>query len=198
MKKLITTPIIFLFSLFCFAQMQSSLSKATGTFKPVPLDKSPMDMCYFPADYPLQKSQGKTMQPLVARVIYGRPQKDNRIIFGDLVPYNQVWRLGANEATEIEFFKDIIINGKKITKGRYTLYAIPTPAKWTIIINKDTDTWGAFVYDEKKDLLRIEEPVQTLTSPVEVFTMNFVQAAKHINLTMAWDAVAVTLPIEVR
>ncbi len=79
-----------------------------------------------------------------------RPQKNNRSIFGDLVPYDMIWRMGANEATEIEFFRDVKIDGKKLAKGRYTMYAIPSTDKWTIVLNKETDTWGAFGYDDKK------------------------------------------------
>jgi len=90
----------------------------------------------------------------VARIFYSRPQKQGRKIFGELVEYGQVWRLGANEATEIEFYKDVKIAGKKVPKGRYTLYAIVNENSWTMIINKETDTWGAFKYDPKKDLLR--------------------------------------------
>ena len=119
-----------------------------------PLDKSPMDMCYYPVDYPVLKIQNKVDAPLIARVIYGRPQKNNRSIFGDLVPYDMIWRVGANEATEIEFFRDTKIDGKKLPKGRYTLYAIPSTDKWTLVLNKETDTWGAFGYDAKKDVMR--------------------------------------------
>ncbi|HMX78835.1 MAG TPA: DUF2911 domain-containing protein, partial [Ferruginibacter sp.] len=70
-----------------------------------PLDKSPMDVSYYPVNYPLLKVQGKSTEPLVARVIYSRPQKNGRVIFGELIGYGSVWRLGANEATEIEFYK---------------------------------------------------------------------------------------------
>src|ERR1700754_1637361 len=102
------------------------------------LDKSPMDMSYYPSNYPVLKIQDKITEPLLARVIYSRPQKSGRIIFGDLVEYGSVWRLGANEATEIEFFSTLKIGGKKIVKGRYTLYAIVNPDTWTMILNKDT------------------------------------------------------------
>ena len=119
-----------------------------------PVDKSPMDMCYYPNNYPVLKIQDKVTQPAVARVIYSRPQKNGRLIFGELVEYGKVWRLGANEATEIEFFRSVKIGDKKVEKGRYTLYAIPTEDNWTIILNKDNDTWGAFKYDEQKDVLR--------------------------------------------
>lgn len=177
----------------CNASAQTLVSSSQLNISP--LDKSPMDMVYFPANYPVLKIQDKVTEPLAARIIYSRPQKDNRLVFGDLIEYNKVWRLGANEATEIEFYKDVKIGGKKLIKGRYTLYAIPTPTLWTIIFNKDTDIWGAFKYEEKKDVLRTTVPVQKNTTPVEAFTMNFIKTVNGANLTMAWDDASVTLPI---
>ncbi len=94
--------------------------------KPTDLDKSPMDMSYWPANYPILKMSGKAKDVPVARVIYGRPLKNGRDIFGGIIKYNELWRLGANEASEIEFFKNVKIDGKAIPKGRYTLYCIPT------------------------------------------------------------------------
>src|SRR5215213_9902757 len=117
MKKS-TFVIAFFFTAFIVtAQGQQVLNTSAATsVKPaskVPaLDKSPMDMSYFPSDYPILKTQNKATASPVARVVYSRPQKDNRVIFGNLVEYNKVWRLGANEATEIEFFKDVSIAGK--------------------------------------------------------------------------------------
>jgi len=182
------------------AQGQTSLNTSAATaVKQAPkvpaLDKSLMDMSYFPVDYPILKTQNKATAPPIARVVYSRPQKDNRVVFGNLIEYNKVWRLGANEATEIEFFKDVTIAGKKIPKGRYTIYAIPTEAKWTIILSKDTDTWGAFVYDEKKDVLRTDVTVQTLPAVVDAFSMNFNKTDKGMELFIAWDTASVTLPI---
>jgi hypothetical protein len=199
MKKT-TFAIAFLFLAFIsVAQGQSSINTALAPAVKVPaLDKSPMDMSYFPVDYPILKTQNKATMPPVARVVYSRPQKDNRTIFGQLVEYNKVWRLGANEATEIEFFKDVTIAGKKMAKGRYTLYAIPTENKWTLIFNKDTDTWGAFVYDDKKDVLRTDVPVQTLPSSVDAFSMNFNKTDKGMDLFIAWDTVSISLPILVK
>ncbi|HVG42755.1 MAG TPA: DUF2911 domain-containing protein, partial [Chitinophagaceae bacterium] len=159
------------------------------------LDPSPMDMVYFPVDYPMQKIKDKAVEPLVARVVYSRPQKGGRVIFGELVEYKKVWRLGANEATEIEFFKDVKIGGKKIVKGRYTLYAMPDTSQWTLIINKDTDIWGAFKYDEKKDVVRVTVPVQKMTTAVEPFTMMFEKTTNGANLIAAWDNEKVVLPI---
>jgi len=190
MKKLFSTLLICCLIFSASAQTQVAIK----TKLPV-LDKSPMDMAYYPDNYPVLKIQDKATETLAARIIYSRPQKDNRTIFGDLIEYNEVWRLGANEATEIEFFKDVKIDGKKLLKGRYTMYAIPTPTKWTIIFNKDTDIWGAFKYDEKKDALRTDVAVKNLNAPVEIFTINFTKSTNGADLNITWDNVSVALPI---
>jgi hypothetical protein len=163
-----------------------------------PVDKSPMDMCYYPNNYPVLKIQDKATEPLVARVIYSRPQKNGRLIFGDLVEYGKVWRLGANEATEIEFFRNVKIGDKKVEKGRYTLYAIPAEEDWTIILNKDNDTWGAFKYDEQKDVLRTAVPVQKLNEGVEALAMTFEKSDSGCNLIIAWDNIKASLPISLK
>lgn len=117
-----------------------SFSHAQAQIVLPPVDQSPMDISYFPNRYPLLKIQDKASEPPVARVIYSRPQKNGRAIFGELLEYGKVWRLGANEATEIEFYKDVMINEVKIKKGRFSMYGIPNEDKWTLIINKETDT----------------------------------------------------------
>ena len=200
MKKTPLAIAFLFFGVISKSQAQSTINTSAGTsaqpsVKVPALDKSPMDMSYFPADYPILKTQNKANVPPVARVVYSRPQKDNRPIFGQLIEYNKVWRLGANEATELEFFKDVTIAGKKVAKGRYTVYAIPTENKWTIILNKDTDTWGAFVYDEKKDILRTDVPTQLLTTPVDAFSMGFNKTERGMDLFIAWDNVGANLPI---
>lgn len=159
------------------------------------LDKSPMDISYFPASYPVLKIQDKISGPLIARVLYSRPKREGRSIFGGLVEYGKLWRLGANEATEIEFYKTVRINGKKIAKGRYTLYAIAYENSWTIIINKETDTWGHFKYDQKKDIVRIDVPAQKTTEIVESLSMMFDRSTKGANLIIAWDNIKVSMPI---
>jgi len=164
-------------------------------FAAPPLDKSPMDVSYYPANFPILKIQNKVTEPLMARVIYSRPQKNGRVVFGELVEYGKVWRLGANEATEIELYKDVKIDNKPLKKGRYTMYAIPNPDKWTLIFNKETDIWGAFQYDEKKDVLRTDIKAQIQQDPVEVFTLVFDKTDSGANMIMAWDNVKATLPI---
>lgn len=159
------------------------------------VDKSPMDMCYYPSNYPVLRIQDKITEPAIARVIYSRPKKEGRAVFGGLVEYGKLWRLGANEATEIEFYKQVTIGGKKISKGRYTLYAIVNEKTWTFIINKDTDIWGSFKYNQAKDVVRVEVPVQELTSPLESLAMNFEKTNNGFALVVAWENVKTSLPI---
>jgi hypothetical protein len=185
MKTLFTFIITFVFSVGLRAQ--------SGGLPPI--DKSPMDMSYYPANYPVLKIQDKITEPMVARVIYSRPQKSGRVIFGGLVKYGEVWRLGANEATEIEFYKHVKIGGRKIRPGRYTLYAVINEMSWTLIINKETDTWGSFKYDIKKDLVRVELPVQKNEAVVESLSMMFEKAAVGCNLVIAWDNNKISLPV---
>lgn len=155
-------------------------------------------MSYYPANYPVLKIQDKITEPLVTRVIYSRPKKEGRTIFGGLVEYGKVWRLGANEATEIEFYQKVNIGGKKIAKGRYTLYAIVNENSWTFIVNKETDTWGSFKYDASKDVVRVDVPVQKTTETAESLAMAFEKTEGNINLIVAWENVKLALPIVVQ
>jgi hypothetical protein len=159
------------------------------------IDKSPMDISYYPANYPVQKIQDRVTEPLLARILYSRPQKNGRKVFGELIEFGTVWRLGANEATELDLFKDAKLGKVKIKKGRYTLFAIPSQDKWTFIVNSDTDTWGAFKYDAAKDLARMDIKVELQSEPVEHFTMIFEKGnAQTINLVILWDNYKAVVP----
>ncbi len=160
-----------------------------------PIDKSPLDILYYPLRYPNLKVQDKVTEPLTVRVIYSRPKKEGRDIFGSLVSYGKLWRLGANEATEIEFYRPVVIDGKKIPKGRYTLFAIVNEKNWTFIVNKETDVWGSFIYDAAKDLARVEVPVEKLEQPVESLAMTFEKDNDTLKLVVAWENVKAALPI---
>ena len=173
-----------------------SVASAQTAVKLPELDKSPMDMSYFPQNYPVNKISNKATEPLIARVIYSRPQRQGRKVFGELIEYGKIWRLGANEATEIEFYKDVKIAGKKVSKGRYTLYAIPYEATWTLIVNKDTDIWGAFKYDAKKDVIRTDVPVQKIDDVIESLSMTFDKTDKGANLIIAWEQTRAVIPLQ--
>lgn len=167
----------------------------TPTDKQLPLgvDKSPMDMVYYPVDYPKLKMAKNLQEPLVARVVYSRPQKSGRTIFGEVLKYGNPWRLGANEATEIEFFRDVMIEGKKVEKGRYVLYCIPFEKEWTLVMNSDLFTWGLKI-DSTKDVYKFTIPINRTNYPFEVFTMEFEKAGKGAELIMEWDSVRAKLP----
>jgi hypothetical protein len=181
--------------LFCIAIGLSVYLTAVAQANLPAVDKSPMDMSYYPVNYPVLKIQDKMTEPLVARVVYSRPRKEGRTIFGGLVEYGKLWRLGANEATEIEFFQKVNIGDKKIPKGRYTLYAIVNENTWTFILNKETDTWGSFKYNAEKDVARADVPVEKLNEPLDSFGIVFEKTNNHINLVVAWENVKVALPI---
>jgi hypothetical protein len=160
-----------------------------------PIDVSPMDMSYFPVDYPKLKMTGDIGTPPVIRLIYSRPHLQGRKLFQNLLKYGEPWRLGANEATEIEFYRDVSIQGKKIPAGRYVLYSIPEENKWTIVLNTNIDTWGLKI-DASKDLQRFEIPVAHNNPRLEYLTMIFERTNFGAELIIGWDDVLGRLPIE--
>jgi len=184
--------VIFLGSLF-FVQFANAQHVAQDTV----LDMSPMDMSYLPRNYPELKSHGEVRTPPLARVIYSRPKKNGRNIFGNVVVYGRQWRMGANESTEIEFFKPVKINNKTINKGRYTISAICYEDKWTIILNKDVDTWGLY-YNPKNDVIRVDVPVQHLDYSVESLAIYFDLEKTAATLNVTWDNIKVALPIRLQ
>lgn len=163
-------------------------------------DKSHMDMSYFPSNYALEKALGKPIS-LIIRVTYSRPHKSGRsTIFGDsavLVPYGKLWRLGANETTEIEFLKPVTIENKKINPGRYSVYAIPLKNKWTIILNSAMYTFGDFNYDISKDVVRANASIYKSKFQLETFLIYFQKTNNGCNMIMAWDDVIASLPISI-
>ena len=98
------------------------------------------------------------------QIRYSSPSVKGRKIWGDLVPYGQVWRSGANEATTFQTDKDVMVEGKKLPAGKYSLFTIPGEKDWTVIFNKTADQWGAFKYDAKQDVLRVTvQPKKAVT-----------------------------------
>ncbi|MBN9296377.1 MAG: DUF2911 domain-containing protein [Filimonas sp.] len=167
---------------------------ATAQQKPTDLDKSPLDVSYAPQNYPILRMNGKVADQPNARVIYSRPLKNGRRIFGDIVRYNEIWRMGANEATEIEFFRPVKIGGKPVAKGRYTMYAICSENKWTIAINSEKDYWG-LIQNPKKDVVRVDVPVQKIDDDVEALTIYFEDVKGGANLIVMWDNAKAIMPI---
>jgi hypothetical protein len=130
------------------------------------------------------------------KIVYSQPLKRGREIFGKLVPYDQVWRLGANEATEITLTKDMLINNQPLKAGTYSLFAVPGKEKWTIIVNSDVGLWGAYNYVQTLDVMRFEIPVTQNTVNFEAFTMQFDQKNELAELLIMWDTVKLSIPLK--
>ncbi|MBD0352329.1 MAG: DUF2911 domain-containing protein [Flavisolibacter sp.] len=160
-----------------------------------PIDISPMDISYYPADLPIKKMKDSALVPDM-RIIYSRPHRQDRKIFGELVKYGEPWRLGANEATEIEFFNPVTIQGKSIPRGRYILYCIPQVNNWTIVFNNNTFSWG-LKFNPQQDVYRFQIPVQNSNPTIEYLTIVFEETTNGATLTMAWENIIARLPIMV-
>ncbi len=146
------------------------------------VDKSPLDVTI--------ARESRNAAP-IGKIYYSRPKLDGRSL-ESLAPTGKVWRLGANEGTELVLNQDLTLAGKKITKGTYTLFAIPNAKSWTIILNSDLDVWGAYSYNEAKDVVRFEIPTKELTESVENFSIDF--NYKDAAIYMAWGKVQVAIP----
>ncbi|MBA0883268.1 DUF2911 domain-containing protein [Flavobacterium undicola] len=149
------------------------------------LDKSPMDEALYPSD---NKIPTKT-----AKVIYSRPQLKGRAL-SELTPAGKVWRTGANEATEITFYKDVKLGTTKIKAGTYSLYTIPEKDNYTIILNKSTNVWGAYSYQAENDVARLSVPVTQAEESLEAFSMVFTKADNGMILNLGWDKTRVAIP----
>lgn len=127
---------------------------------------------------------------VVVWVDYSRPMKRGREIFGNVVPWNVVWRTGANAATQFNTTADLVIGGATVPAGKYTLWTLPTSTGWKLIINKQTGQWGT-EYDHSQDLARVDAKVEALPAPVEQMVIAFETGA----LTVSWDKTKISVPV---
>lgn len=128
---------------------------------------------------------------------YGRPYKKGREIFGKLVPFGQVWRTGADEATVLTSEGNLTLGELKVQKGSYTLFTLPGEKGWQLILNKALKQWGAYSYDAKQDVGRAQMKVSTTAAPVEQFTIAIDVQGKSGTLKLSWDTTVASLPISV-
>jgi hypothetical protein len=131
-------------------------------------------------------------------ISYSRPGVKGRKIWGGLVPYDKVWRAGADEATKITITTDVMIEGKKLSAGSYSFFVIPTKKEWTIIFNKVADQWGAFEYNEAEDALRLKVKPKTAEFE-EWLKYEFVKTGDYsANLCLHWEKLKVVLKLETK
>lgn len=136
----------------------------------------------------LNGPRGSSLAPASIKINYGQPHLRGRTLHtGGLVPLDSVWRLGANEATELETTLDLTIGGQAVPKGKYSLFALPTASGWKLIVNKNTGQWGTS-YAPEHDLVRVDLRKRTLTQPIESFSMWLIpqQGTASGELRFAW------------
>ena len=159
----LTTVLTILFTTAAFAQM--------GGGKPSPAASATCDL-----------GGGKTI-----KTDYSSPRMKGRKIYGGLVPFGEVWRTGANEATTFVTSSDVVVGGKTVPAGSYTIFTVPNADKWTLIINKKTGEWGIPYKYESDELARVDMNVSKLPAPVENFTIAYDKSAGGCTLRVDWE-----------
>jgi len=159
---------------------QDSMEKKEVKFASI--QKSPTDISYM--------REGRR-GPVTAKVVYSRPYKKDREVFGKLVPYGKVWRTGADEATEITFYKDVMFGGKEVKAGSYAVFTIPNEDSWEVILNSGLHQWGAFTHDAAMDVVKTEAKPEMMDESVENFSIVFSDG----KMILAWDKTMVAVPI---
>jgi hypothetical protein len=130
-------------------------------------------------------------------ISYSRPSARGRKVFGDVVPYNAVWRTGANSATKVKFGEDVTMGGQVIKAGEYALYTIPNATEWEVILNKGVGNWGNAGYVTTDDVARFKVKSSKLSTPVSTFTINIADiTATTCNIEMKWENTKVTIPVK--
>lgn len=143
-----------------------------------------------------RKSPHDTVSTKDITITYGRPYKHDRVIFGELVKYGEVWRLGADEATTISLAKNTKVGGTEIPAGTYTVFALVDENEWTIIFNSVLGQWGAFSYEKNKEknVAMVAVPSTKLSTSVEQFTIRF---DNDKSMIIEWEQVQVRVPVKV-
>jgi hypothetical protein len=169
-----------------------------------------LDMDALAAEYARRDATGRGVGALSPRdsavlevggarvaVDYGRPFKRGRQVFGGIVPWGEVWRTGANAATGFRTTRDLVIGGTPVPAGAYTLWTLPTPEGWKLIVNRQTGQWGT-EYHPEQDLARIDMRTRRVAEPVEQFTIAVVPEGSGGAIRLAWDDLEAWVPFEVR
>lgn len=141
------------------------------------------------------------LNDLKLEVKYNRPSKRERDIFGALVPFNKVWRTGANEATTFSTNKNLLVKGMLLPKGNYTLWTVPMKDSWKVMFNSGQYQWGVNeqmepMWNPNYDIVEIEVPTQTIDTTVERFTIAFDNTTGDLNLSLAWDNTRIAVPMK--
>ena len=172
--------------LVIYATVLFALKSNGQSFKNV--DKDPHDIAYF--------RESNVTAPLV-KVVYGRPSvQKNEEAFGNKIPFGELWRTGANEATEIKLYQDTVFNDVIVKAGTYVLLTIPGENEWEVILNSNLDVWGAFQYDPKADVARVKVPVSK-AEMLNAFSIAFKKGDEQLNMVLGWGSTRVKVPMRI-
>ena len=173
-RTIVPTLLILVFTTAAFAQ--------TGKSRPSPAASAACDL-----------GGGKTI-----KTDYSSPRMKGRKIYGDLVPFGEVWRTGANDATTFITSADVVIGGKTIPAGSYTIFTVPAADKWTLIVSKKTGEWGIPYKYESDELARVDMKVSKLPAPVENFTIAYDKSASGCTLRLDWETTRASVDISAK
>ena len=148
------------------------------------LDKSPMDIASFPSNYRVSEK--------VIKIIYSRPQLKGRSL-EKLAPLGKKWRTGANEATEVTFYKDVIFGGAAVKAGTYTMYAIPGKATWTVALSSQLNVWGVYFHKDENDVAKVTIPVKQTEENLDVFS---IAIDEDMTINMGWGTTLIRIPVQ--
>ncbi len=162
-------------------------------------DKSPMDLVQYPNMSRLRnyvKEEDLAANEPKVRVVYSRPQKKGRKVFGELKEFGSTWRVGANETTEITFFEDVKVGDTDVKAGKYGVMAVVNEKSWDIIIHKNIPSWGTYNHDEKSNVAKLTVSTEKTPKTIEALSILFDKKDdKNIHLIIAWDDTMVRVPI---
>ncbi len=148
------------------------------------LDKSPMDLASYPDNYRISDK--------VIKIIYSRPQLKGRSLT-NLAKFGKKWRTGANEATEITFYKDVNFGGTEVKLGTYTMYTIPGETTWTVVLSSQVNVWGVYFHKDENDVARVSVPVKKSEKIIDLFS---IVIDKDMTIHMGWGDVILSIPVK--
>ena len=146
------------------------------------LDKSPMDIASFPSNYRVSEK--------VIKIIYSRPQLKGRSL-EKLAPLGKKWRTGANEATEVTFYKDVVFGGTAVKAGTYTMYAIPGKTTWTVVLSSQLNVWGVYFHKDENDIAKVTIPVKQTEENLDVFS---IAIDEDMTINLGWGTTLISIP----
>ena len=148
------------------------------------LDKSPMDIASFPSNYRVSEK--------VIKIIYSRPQLKGRSL-EKLAPLGKKWRTGANEATEVTFYKDVVFGGTAVKAGTYTMYAVPGKATWTVALSSQLNVWGVYFHKDENDVAKVTIPVKQTEENLDVFS---IAIDEDMTINLGWGTTLISIPVQ--